>query len=289
MDKSLWLDDERPLRESFEAEQYPELLDYSDSNRFNLFAIHADGDIDFLRKSLRLGSAILQRFSRYLQKKSEQLFAVYRLGVLSGIVECMNHILYEEAQQLASITRHGREVLYIKHVPQILSALEDEGTLTHSELCNRLNLKPSTLTEIMKRIAPERLFNYVSSGKYKLYSLTDDGRRYARQLRKEDRSDDGIEHMERQLIRFIDQSNDPEKIRRQIVDQLLDLNAKRMTIIQVGERFGLTQVEKSHYSTHNYEILNILDVMTDSQARKHITVREVIEDGLYNNCERKGA
>lgn len=59
--------------------------------------------------------------------------------------------------------------------------------MTHGELAEKLDLNyPSTLTEIMKKTADLGLVMIKKSGKYKLYSLTDAGIRYAKQIRAGD-------------------------------------------------------------------------------------------------------
>lgn len=290
MEKSLWLDGEQTLQKLLETEQYSEMLDYSDDNRFILFSAYSDDKPDSLRKCLRLGSAILQRFSRYLQHQSEQLFAVFRIGALCGHVECLNRILYEKDRQLASKARHGREILYIKHVPQILNLLYKEGTLTHSELCDELVLKASTLTEIMKKIAPEELIDHVTSGKYKLYSLTDEGRLYAKQLQKDTQHEFGLEGIERQLARYIDQSNDPEKIKWQLADQLLHLNEDNMVLLRPGDNIRLTQNKRPFPVTSRYEVVNAINDENDALVRKHIIVRpKMLEEISVNSSMPKGA
>ena len=55
--------------------------------------------------------------------------------------------------------------------------------MTHSEICQNLELKESTLSEIMKKAAPTNLIISTKAGKYKLYRLTDNGRYLSKQLR----------------------------------------------------------------------------------------------------------
>ena len=55
--------------------------------------------------------------------------------------------------------------------------------MTHSEICQNLGLKESTLSEIMKKSASTNLILSTKAGKYKLYRLSDNGRHLSRQLR----------------------------------------------------------------------------------------------------------
>ena len=55
--------------------------------------------------------------------------------------------------------------------------------MSHSEICKNLDLKESTLSEIMKKAASTNLIISSKAGKYKLYRLSDNGRYLSRQLR----------------------------------------------------------------------------------------------------------
>ncbi len=88
---------------------------------------------------------------------------------------------------------YKQEVLSIKHLSEIILALEIHGIMSHSEICSALNLKESTLSEIMKRVDLTKLISSSRNGKYKLYRLTDEGKYLGKQLRnqKKDRVTEG--------------------------------------------------------------------------------------------------
>lgn len=63
----------------------------------------------------------------------------------------------------------------------ILRLTEGEGVAKTTELASYMNVSPASVSEMIKVLAKEGLVNYE---KYKGVSLTDEGLRYARQLRK---------------------------------------------------------------------------------------------------------
>ncbi len=116
--------------------------------------------------------------------KNKLWMALVRCGAWLGTLETIDRSVYEETMDSWLQKRVEKKISSIKHLPEIMHLLEVRGVMTHSELAEKLNLNyPSTLTEIMKKIADLELITITKSGKYKLYSLTDAGVRYAKQIR----------------------------------------------------------------------------------------------------------
>lgn len=113
--------------------------------------------------------------------------ALVRCGAWLGTLETIQKSVYEESMDLWSAKRLQKKIASIKNLPEILLLLETKGVMTHSEIVEELQFKhPSTLTEIVKKIADLDLIDSRRAGKFILYSLTDTGARYAKRLRNRD-------------------------------------------------------------------------------------------------------
>ena len=111
-----------------------------------------------------------------------------------------------------------KNISSIKHLTEIIRLLEVKGVMTHSEMVEELHLRhASTLTEIMKKVAELELVDVRRAGKYNLYSLTDAGVRYARQMRagedrqnllKKIKSEYGIRRSEASLDSYLQSADE---------------------------------------------------------------------------------
>lgn len=110
--------------------------------------------------------------------------ALVRCGAWLGTMETIQKSVYEESMDLWSVKRLYKKIASIKNLPEILQLLEIKGVMTHGEMVEELHLNhSSTLTEIIKKIADLDIIDIRKAGKFNLYSLTDAGIRYAKQLR----------------------------------------------------------------------------------------------------------
>lgn len=68
-----------------------------------------------------------------------------------------------------------------KYTEKILNLLDKEGSLHHGDVADKLNLSPSGLNAIIRKMQDlEVLININEIGKYKIYSLSDDMKTYFR-------------------------------------------------------------------------------------------------------------
>ena len=65
-----------------------------------------------------------------------------------------------------------------------MQALAIYGSLSQTQMCEMLSLQASTLSEALKKVRMTNLIQASPYGKYKLYSLTEDGQRYSQTLRR---------------------------------------------------------------------------------------------------------
>lgn len=208
MNTEIWINKELDLKSALEKEEFDSLINYSGKNKNHILLQWINHDFSNLEKTLRVGSSIMRFFERNIQK-SPILHAVFRLGTLCGTVEDFDELLSEKVRNDHVEKNLGASLSSIKHLDQIVKALEKKGPLNHSQLSAELKMEKSTLTEAMKKIEPTSVILSYRLGKYKLYSLSDIGHRYGNQLiRKESDSIDETElllHIEKHLSSFKDE------------------------------------------------------------------------------------
>ena len=247
MKKELWLHTELDLNTALKEELYDSIIEYVEENQRQLLAIAKRNETENLKKSLKLGTAIL-RYQEKLFKTEKSKLSIYKLGVLSGSLDALNQLIYDSEQKQQTIDDFKESIKCVKHLRKIISLLDLYGSLTHSEISEKLNVNPPTLTEIMKKILPTTLVNVTSLGKYKLYSLTDQGRQLALHIREIKSESDQLETLFDQLKKYSQQTNDTERIRKYINNLLKELNG---TAIMPGEKvcfdFRDTQKNQTHF------------------------------------------
>ncbi len=171
------------IAHEFESENYEKIIDCAEKTQTELIHNWQVKNKDEL-KYLILASSNILNFWFDSIVKNELWTALVRCGAWIGTMETIERSVHEESMDLWIQKRIAKKISAIKHLSEILYLLEVRGVMTHSELVEELKLNhSSTLTEIMKKIADLELIVITRSGKYKLYSLTDVGIRYAKQIR----------------------------------------------------------------------------------------------------------
>lgn len=183
MNKSVWLNTELDVLDEFQNENFDLLVDYSKDHKHYLQMKWDEADSSEFQKMVKYGKSLSRRFEKYFHKKAKQ-WAIYQVGTLAGTIETFDYMLYEKVQDDKALRTYKQEVMSVKHLDAIVKQLEIHGVMSHSELCRALELKESTLSEVMKKADATGLILSSRAGKYKLYRLTEDGRRLGKQLRK---------------------------------------------------------------------------------------------------------
>lgn len=171
------------LRTLIQQERYQDLMNYAHEAQQEVFLKWLDGTKEELQQYLRYQSALLDEVSDLLRPNKSSL-AFLQLGSLMGTVESFERVHYETQQSQWARDRLQEEGASIKHLSQVVQILEVNGAMTHKELSSALKMNPPTLTEAMKKILETGAVQVSNSGKYKIYTLTDAGLRYGRDLRK---------------------------------------------------------------------------------------------------------
>lgn len=220
MDEKLWINKETDLIKKLEQKEYDFLVQYARDNQQNILMEWSTADATSVQKRIRLGRSILRYFESQLQSRVD-MTAIFKLGELSGTVDSLGYLLSERKRDEWTEKIFKKEVLSIKHLDEIVLLLEVYGVMNHSEICQNLNLKESTLSEIMKKVDLTKLISASRVGKYKLYRLTDEGRRLGKQLRIQKNNPYGEQEILGQLQTILE-GTEPNIEFRKRVQELLD-------------------------------------------------------------------
>lgn len=273
MTREIWLNKEINLLKTFENEEYDALIKYATENQQYIMTEWHTADDSAFQKIVRFGRSVLQRFECHLQGSSKAI-AVFRLGALMGTIESFDNLLFEKKQDDWVNKLFKEEVLSIKHLDEILLLLEIQGVLSHSEICDYLNLKESTLSEIMKKIGLTKLISFSRSGRYKLYRLTDEGRRLAKQLRKQLNEDESEKEVLLQLRHFLEYRKSTDEFRHK-VRELLE-NDRETDNINPGDSLTIFYRERELVEREEFRVLGI------ENGKKMNNVRIMAEKRKYD-------
>lgn len=182
---SVWFDPELNIQEAIKKQEYDRLTEYAQENSNLILTAWNDGNRTMLARRLNKGSTVIQRLSTWLKHQNSLVQAVFELGSLKGTISGLKQAHYIVSKKEDIAKEHQYRYRYIPHLEKIVDILAVHGSLSHSDLAYFIKMKSSTLTEVMKRILPEKLVNTSSLGKYKIYSLSDQGRHYAHFLKEQ--------------------------------------------------------------------------------------------------------
>lgn len=267
MEDNIWLKKDLDLKQTFRNGEFDVLTAYSNENQKNLIHQWMNSESSVVNKMLRLGSAILHYFESVLQDE-RQLYAVFRTGALLGTIEGFEHIIHEKEQGEWIYKEFKEEISSIKHLEEVILILQLYGVLNHSEMCKQLDLKDSTLTEIMKKIEPTKLVQSERAGKYKLYTLTDAGRRLGMQLRKQRSDSMEREKLLTKIKECFEQTLDKKEFRRQ-VEEIFEKNS--LGVIYSGDEvdiFYMDDNKKVRGDRYKINAALVTNIMNNSD--KHV-------------------
>ena len=182
MRKEIWMHAQTNLLETLEKHEYVTLTQYASDNKEHIMDVWYNSDSSSFAQTVRYGNSQLKHFEHYLQKTSKDN-AVFQLGTLMGVIKTLNEFFQVKEEENLNAKIYQKQISSTKHLKDIVLLLEAHGIMTHSEICQNLGLKESTLSEIMKKSASTNLILSTKAGKYKLYRLSDNGRHLSRQLR----------------------------------------------------------------------------------------------------------
>lgn len=176
-----WIYPELDFEDSYQEEKYEDMIRASEENAQLLLSLCKASKQQEMEENIRFGSIMLGYFVRSLQEDIEKQ-AILAAGKLLGYMETLDRLQFAGDQKVAAAQRAKR--LGTKHLDEVIFALETHGTLTQEELSKILQLQKSTMSEALKKIRETELVQASSYGKYKIYSLTEEGIHYGAALRK---------------------------------------------------------------------------------------------------------
>ena len=262
MKNELWLYPDLDLNIALKEELHDSIIEYAEENQRQLLATAKRNETENLKKSLKLGTAIF-RYQEKLFKTEKSKLSIYKLGVLFGSVDALNQLIYDSDQKQETIDNFKESIKCVKHLKKIISLLDLYGSLTHAEMSEKLDINPPTLTEIMKKVLPTTLVNVTHAGKYKLYSLTDQGRQLALYVREIKSESDQLETLFEQLKKYSQQTNDTERIKKYINNLLKELNG---AAVLPGEKVSFDFRDPQKNQTHIEILIEKVNSNSDSTA-----------------------
>lgn len=278
----LWLNKEINLLQTLESKEYDLLLRYASENQQYLMERRQEEQWEDYERSIRYGMSLLRYFERHLQEKLREK-TVFRLGALMGTLETCDRLSYEEMQVDWVRIHYKEQVLSVKHLDEVVLTLEMHGFMTHSELCESIHMKESTLSEFMKKVKPANLISSVKSGKYKIYRLTDTGRRLGKQLRENRNSYSDGEKILSELKSYLACDERQEFVER--VNRLLkENNQTDAKNIHPGDNLSIYYADQGKRKKVDYQVTGISE--NEPEGIKKIMAKKLnSEIYLFNNVE----
>lgn len=175
-----WMYPELDLEELYHGGHFDEVVRVATENIGLVMSHYRNANYEVLEKSIRTANVMASYLERSIQAVSDQ--ALLAAGKLMGCIETLEKIQYENEQNRAAFAQ--TRLLGTKHLDRIVQILEEHGPLSQTQMCDMLNLQASTLSEALKKVRMTNLIQSSPYGKYKLYSLTEEGVRYSEALRR---------------------------------------------------------------------------------------------------------
>ena len=219
-ESTLWNESETDIEQLFLERKYNAISEYAAENTKLLLRKWKNETYEDLEKSVRYGNFIMDYLSAGIKKNTKDR-ALFDLGGLFRAVKIFASLLYNLGINHRLEERKEKELSGIKHLESIIYALEAHGSMTHTELGEYLGMNPSTLTEAMKKIVETGTIQAISSGKYKLYSLTDNGIILGKQLRRSSTAKEAKKHIG--VLRMILEETPEGEKKKHIIEEISSL------------------------------------------------------------------
>lgn len=177
---TIWMYPELDLEELYRDGQFEKLIRVAVANVDLIMSHFRHSNYEVLEKSIRMGNLLAAGLEGSIQAVNDQ--ALIAAGKLAGSIEILEKIQYENEQNRAAFEQ--TKLLGTKHLDRVIQALETYGSLSQTQMCEILSLQASTLSEVLKKVRMTNLIQASPYGKYKMYSLTEEGMRYSENLRR---------------------------------------------------------------------------------------------------------
>ena len=144
----------------------------------------SDSHLDELSEELRYNIPLIDSWKTKCVANDDWRRIIFEIGRLYGTMQLSSRICYEKKKD-NQVYETALSICGIRHFEEIISLLYNQRELTQTELCKDLQMKPSALSECIKKILDTNMIVCRRSGKYKVYTLTDDGLRFAKMRQQE--------------------------------------------------------------------------------------------------------
>ncbi len=260
------------LVQEFTSENYEKIICCADDAQRELI-YHWHVKDSLVAEQLILMSRSILNFWTDSIIKNRLWTALIRCGAWIGTLETIEKHIYEKNMDSWSQKRIYKNLLSIKHFDEILRLLEVKGVMTHGEMVEKLHLNnSSTLTEIIKKTRDFDIIDIKKSGKYKLYSLTDAGVRYARQIRSgEDR-----QHLLKNIIEEYGLNTDEKSLDSRLRSMNQEISVKP------GQRL---KVKIDNSKIQDTEIDNIIEAVKPYNKKEPVLslkTKKTLTEELFN-------
>lgn len=260
------------LVQEFTSENYEKIICCADDAQRELI-YHWHVKDSLVAEQLILMSRSILNFWTDSIIKNRLWTALIRCGAWIGTLETIEKHIYEKNMDSWSQKRIYKNLLSIKHFDEILRLLEVKGVMTHGEMVEKLHLNnSSTLTEVIKKTRDFDIIDIKKSGKYKLYSLTDAGVRYARQIRSgEDR-----QHLLKNIIEEYGLNMDEKSLDSRLGSMNQEISVKP------GQRL---KVKIDNSKIQDTEIDNIIEAVKPYNKKEPVLslkTKKTLTEELFN-------
>lgn len=242
MKKTMTVESSIDIAQELASKNYEVVVDYANETQRKLIRNWHEKDGNALEQLILMSRNILNFWIDSIAKKRLWV-ALVRCGAWVGTLETIEKSIYEESMDLWFQKRLRKNVSSIKHFTEIIRLLEVKGVMTHGEMVEALQLKhASTLTEIMKKTADLEFVEVEKAGKYNLYSLTEAGVRYAKQLRMGENKEELLKGVIREYGLKMDERSLDSLM--QSADEKMFLKLGQEVKVKIGnERFQCSKVQ----------------------------------------------
>lgn len=275
-----WISPEDDFETLFKNGEYEKIVRLSEENEELLYNLYQRKENDNLGKSIKFGLFLMKYFKRLFVEEIRSL-AVWNVGKLMGYLELLARLQYSSEQD--RLVSCNAKYSGTKHLDEIIFALEIRGNVTQTELSEILKLQPSTLSEVLKKVRRTGFVQATPYGKYKMYSLTEEGIRYGALLRKKKGAEPEYLKAIEVLNKYIEDKNTRDECLKCLK---MSLNTQERRLIGRGDEITIVDAESGQYEKGT--IRHILSKQSNSQKQpQNIVIAQkysgLKDDGLDDN------
>lgn len=169
------------LKVAITNQNVPEITEYVRHLVTYIDSLYRTNQFNYLEQTVNIQYQKLAHISE-LEKEKNPI--PYQMGIAMGTLNMMKQVLrcYHQQEKILKLFQQQVLLQDIPHLEDIVWILDNSTMVRHGVLAKQLGINKSTLTGIIKQIEDSGLINITPSGKYKYYSLSDSGKRFANQL-----------------------------------------------------------------------------------------------------------